>query len=132
MAGSGRRNADEALAVALASGATLRDAAAAAGIGERTATRRWADAAFRRRVAALRGELVGGAMGKLSANMGAAADKLRELLSSESDSVQLAAARAILQLGVVLREATEIEERLGELERQVGGRGHSNKRKGTS
>jgi hypothetical protein len=40
MAGGGRRNADEALALALAGGQTLRDAAAAAGVAERTATRR--------------------------------------------------------------------------------------------
>jgi hypothetical protein len=51
MAHRGRRNADEALALALASGQTLRDAAAAAAISERTAARRWADPGFRRRVA---------------------------------------------------------------------------------
>ncbi len=41
----GRRNADDALALALATGQTLRDAAQTAGIGERPASRRWADRA---------------------------------------------------------------------------------------
>jgi type VI secretion system secreted protein VgrG len=50
MAGNGRRNADEALALALTGGKTLREAAAVAGVAERTATSRWADEGFRRRV----------------------------------------------------------------------------------
>ena len=50
MADSGRRSADELLAVAMASGQTLRGAAVVAGIAERTAARRWADPVFRRRV----------------------------------------------------------------------------------
>src|SRR5258708_24268460 len=50
----GRQNADEALAMALASGQTLRDAAVVAGVSERAATRRWADAAFRGPVDAAR------------------------------------------------------------------------------
>ena len=41
MADRGRRNADDALALGLAVGKTLRDAAAAAGMAERTAARRW-------------------------------------------------------------------------------------------
>ena len=41
---------DDALALELAAGQTLRDAAAAVGIGERTASRRWSDPDFRKRV----------------------------------------------------------------------------------
>jgi hypothetical protein len=43
MAENGRRKGEAALLVALAAGMTVRDAAVAAGIGERTATRRVAD-----------------------------------------------------------------------------------------
>src|SRR5262245_32721008 len=99
MADNGRRKRDDALAVSLAGGATLRDAAAAAGIGERTATRRWTDAAFRRRVAELRGEMVGQALGRLADGMAPAADVLRALLGAEnsdgeprSEKTRLAAA----------------------------------------
>jgi hypothetical protein len=112
----GRRNGDEALALALASGRTLRDAAAAAGIGERTATRRWADPAFRRRVSDLRGELVGLALGKLADGMADAAVTLRKLLNADSEAVRLGACRAMLELTVKLRDAEEVARRLEELE----------------
>jgi hypothetical protein len=119
VAGSGRRNADEALALALASGQTLRAGAAAAGVAERTATRRWADPAFRRRVGELRGELVGRALGRMADGMADAADVLRQLLAAQSESVRLGAARALLELGVRLRESVELESRLVELERRA-------------
>ncbi len=116
MAEIGRRKGDAALALALASGATIRDAAAAAGVGERTATRRWADAAFRRQVAELRGDMVGRALGRMADGMSDAAAKLRELLTAESESVRLGAARALLELGTKLRESVDHEERLAALE----------------
>ena len=77
MAENGRRKGDAALLLALASGQTLRNAAAAARIGERTATRRMADPTFRRRVAELRAEMVGRAVGRMADGMADAADKLR-------------------------------------------------------
>jgi hypothetical protein len=112
----GRRNADEALALALASGQTLRDAAAATGVAERTATRRWADPAFRQRVVELRGGMVNRAAGRMADGMTGAADTLRALLQAEGESVRLGAARALLELGTKLRESVELEERLQALE----------------
>lgn len=103
--------------LALASGQTLRDAANAAGIGERTATRRLADPAFRRRVDELRGEMVRRALGKMADGMADAADRLRQLLAARSEAVQLGACRALLELGVKLRENVELEQRLTDLER---------------
>jgi hypothetical protein len=117
----GRRNADEALALAVASGQTLRDAAAAAGIGERTATRRWADPAFRRRVGELRREMIGRALGRMAEGMADAAAKLRALLTAAPPAVQLGAARALLELTVRLRESVELEARLAHLEQRIGG-----------
>jgi hypothetical protein len=119
----GRRNADEALALALATGQTLRDAADATGIGERTATRRMADPAFRQRVAELRADMVQRSLGRMADGMSDAADKLRELLAAESESVRLGAARTLLELGVKLRESVELEARLADLEAQAAGRG---------
>jgi hypothetical protein len=116
----GRRSADEALALALASGQTLRAAAEAAGVAERTAARRQADPAFRRRVAALRAELVERALGKLADGMADAAAALRALLAADSEAVRLGAARALLELGVKLREAVELEQRLATLEAELG------------
>ena len=120
MAGSGRRSADEALALALATGQTLRGGAEAAGIAERTATRRWADPAFRRRVAQLRGDMVQRALGRMADGMAEAADVLRALLPpGMPPAVRLGAARSLLELGVRLRESVELEARLASLEEQL-------------
>jgi hypothetical protein len=117
VAGSGRRNADESLALAVAGGQTLRDAATVAGVSERTATRRWADAAFRRRVAELRAEMVARSVGRMADGMSDAADVLRQLLAPGTPpAVRLGAARALLELGTKLRESVELEERLQALE----------------
>jgi len=122
MADNGRRKKDEALALALAGGQTLRDAAAAVGISERTATRRWTDHAFRRRVTELRAEMTGRALGKLADGMAEAGDVLRALLKSDRDSVKLGACRALLELGVKLREVVELEERIAALETRIDGK----------
>jgi hypothetical protein len=114
----GRQNADEALALALAAGQCLRDAAHASGVSERTATRRWSDSAFRRRVNELRGEMVRRALGKMADGMTEAADTLRALLRAESESTRLGAARSILELGNKLRDCVEMEERLSALEKR--------------
>lgn len=115
----GRRNADEALALAVATGQTLRDAAQQVGIGERTASRRWADPGFRRRVSELRGDMVQRSLGRMADGMAEAADVLRQLLAAESESVRLGAARSLLELGVRLRESVELEERIATLERHA-------------
>ena len=116
MAEIGRRKGDAALLLALAAGQTVRDAARSAGIGERTATRRVADLDFRRRVAELRAEMVGRALGRMADGMTDAADTLRALLTAEGESVRLGAARSILELGNKLRESVELEQRLQALE----------------
>jgi hypothetical protein len=118
MAGNGRprRGADEALALALATGATVRDAASTAGIGERTAHRRLDDPAFHKRVSELRAALIDAAAGKVATAMTAAAHTLEGLLAAESETVRLAAAKALIELGVKLRDSTDHEQRLKALE----------------
>lgn len=117
MAHRGRQNADDALALALARGATLRDGATEAGIGERTATRRWADPAFRQRVTELQHEMVTRSVRRLSDGMTEAVDVLRKLLSSNRDTIRLAAARTILDFGMKGWDSLEIDARVQELER---------------
>jgi hypothetical protein len=121
MTENGRRKGETALLLALAGGQTVRDAARAAGIGERTAGRRLADPAFRLRVSAARAEMVAQALGRLAGAMTEAADTLRQLLGAEAESVRLSAARTILELGNRLRESVELEERLAALEREALG-----------
>jgi hypothetical protein len=122
MAENGRRKRDDALAMALAGGRTLRDAAATAGVAERTATRRWSDPNFRRRVVELRAAAVERATGKMADGMTEAADVLRKLLAAESESVRLGACRTMLELGVKLRESVELEQRLQTLEQRLVGK----------
>jgi HEAT repeat protein len=119
MAENGRRKGDSTLLLALAGGQTVRDAARSAGIGERTATRRAADPAFCRRVAELRSGMVARAAGQLADGMAQAVATLRELLTAESESVRLAAARSILEIGPKLRETVELEERMAAIEAQA-------------
>jgi hypothetical protein len=120
MAENGRRKGDAALVLALAGGQTVRDAARAAGVGERTASRRWADSEFRRRVTGLRAEMVARAAGQLADGMAEAVTTLRRLLTAEAESVRLAAARSILEIGTRLRESVELEVRIQELEERLG------------
>jgi hypothetical protein len=122
MAGFGMRKGDLALLVALAGGSTLREAAHAAGLGERTVARRLADPDFRRRVRDVQAEMVGRALAKLTDGMAAAADTLRQLLRARSESVRLGAARALLELTGKVREAAELEQRLRALEERLADR----------
>jgi hypothetical protein len=114
-----RGGADEALALALAGGRTITDAAASANVSRSTVNRRMQDPEFQQRVRELRAEMVETAAGRLAGGMADAADVLRELLASKSEMVRLSAARSLLEFGVKIRESSESERRLAEYERQV-------------
>jgi hypothetical protein len=119
MADNGRKKGDSALLTALAAGATVREAAERAGLSERTTYRRLEDAEFRRRVTEARAAMVERAVGRLADGLTDAAAKLRQLLAARSEAIQLAAARSLLELGVKLREAVELEQRLAGLEQRL-------------
>ncbi|CEF49318.1 unnamed protein product [uncultured bacterium] len=116
MAEIGRKKGVSALLMALAAGKSVREAARAAGVSERTATRRLADPAFHRRVAELRAEMMGRAVGTMADGAADAAATLRKLLKAKGESVRLGACRALLELGVKLRESVDFEARLAALE----------------
>ncbi len=120
MAHNGKLKRDDALVLALARGLTVRQAAGEAGFGERTAHRRLDDPEFRRRVLAVRGELMERAGGLLSDAAIKAVEVLRKLLESDADTTRLAAARTILQQSVALRTAVELEHRITRLEKNEG------------
>jgi hypothetical protein len=117
---TGRKNADEALLLALACGATVEQAAQKAGVSARTAHRRLADPAFRHRVQVARGEMVQRSAAMLTA---AALEAVKTLLTLQHAAVpaavRLGAARAVLEIGVKLREMADVEERLTALERRL-------------
>jgi HEAT repeat protein len=113
----------EQVALLLAAGRTIKDAAAEGGSGERTVFRWLAEDGFRALVAGLRGRLMDQAVGKLADAASQAADELRELLGDESATVRLRAAVAILDAAVKTREHAELAEQVAELERRMAEKG---------
>jgi hypothetical protein len=120
MSVTGRKNADDAFLKALACGATVEVAAAKAGISVRTAYRRLADAQFQRRLAETKVEMVKRTAATFSAASMEAAKTFVELMGQpHAPAVRLGAARNIVQLGLQLREHTDILEELVELRRMI-------------
>ena len=116
----GTKRADEAFLIALACGATVENAAHSAGLGRRTAQKRIADPEFRRRLQEIRADMVQRAAATLTA---AAMEAVKTLLALQQPNVaaatRLGAARAILELGIKLRESGDLEERLVTLEKML-------------
>jgi Homeodomain-like domain len=110
------------LAWALASGKSIAQAAEQFGVSRRTVERHLARPEFRRRVVRLRGELIGNALGRMAENMTRAADTVNRLLDSDDPAVALRAARALLSLGLRLRDSVELTDRIQELEDEVARR----------
>src|SRR5262245_29952115 len=82
MAHFGSLKKDVTLAMALAAGANVTEAAEQARVSRRTATRKLADPAFRQLVAEMRADFIAQAVGRLTHNMTRAADALAAMLDS--------------------------------------------------
>jgi hypothetical protein len=120
MAQKGRRTADERLLLALACGATVEVAARQAGVSESTAYRRLAEPVFRQRLQRVRADFVQRTAGTMTAAATEAVRTLLELLKPAAPPpVRLGAAKAVLEIGVKLREIAEVEERLAALEERL-------------
>ena len=111
----------DALLLALAAGMSVRDAAAAAGVSESTVYRRMRDPQYRQEVQAVRGEMMSQALGAMADGMAEAAGVLRGLLRSNNEGIKLSAARSMLDLGVKIQSAVEIEQRLTAIEARIHG-----------
>src|SRR5229473_3789608 len=92
------------LALVLASGATATAAAEKVQVCTKTVHRKLAKPAFRQLVANLRGQLIANALGRMANNMTRAADALAALLDSQDERVRLRTARAVLSLGLRMRD----------------------------
>lgn len=116
----------EALAVRLAGGQTIKGAAADVGVGYRTA-RLWLqeDAEFRALVERVRGETLEMAMARMTKATVQAAKVLRELMEAKRPSktagTRLAAAKAVLELALRMRETVSLEQRIAALEAKQKG-----------
>jgi hypothetical protein len=112
-----RKNADEALLRGLACGATVENAARAAGISARTAHRRLKEEKFQKQLRDLRAEMVQRTAGLLTASGLEAGKTLMSLLDPTMPAaVRHAASRSILEYGLKVREIAELEARLAALE----------------
>jgi hypothetical protein len=106
----------EKLAVEIASGSSVKDAATKAGCSLTHAYHLSADPSFRVRVGELRSEAVASSVGKLSNAACRAVDVLVEILSSASDKDRLASAKAILAALGPISELGELRKRIDALE----------------
>jgi hypothetical protein len=108
------------LLLPLACGTTAEQAARQAGVNVRTVFRRLKNQEFRRQIQAMRADMVQRTSGTLTAAGGEAVKTMVELMRSPTPSaVRLAAARAIVELGMKVRETAELEQRLAELEERM-------------
>lgn len=117
MAAGGRKNTDDALILALAAGQTVAEAARSAKLSERTAYRRLAEEGFAEQVREARSRLFSQTLGRLLEANTAAVNTLRALLDAASEMARLGAARSILELCLKVRQTTETDARLAEVER---------------
>lgn len=106
---------------AVARGQTVTDAAREYGIPRRTADRWASSPKGKAYVSRLRALMFAQACGALARHATRAAEKLAELLDSESAQVALQAARSLLSSGLDLRKSVDYEERLAALEAKLGG-----------
>lgn len=115
--GQCRKNADHALMLDLACGATVESAARKAGVSDSTVYRRLKDPGFNRELAKLQSEMVQRATAMLTASTTEAAKTLLALQdASNPPAIRLGAARAIVDFGVKMRQMVELEERLAVVE----------------
>ena len=108
------------LLMALACGATAEAAAQKAGVSRRTVQRRLADPAFRPRLVQIRADMAQRIAGMLTAAAGEAVKALLELLAASNPSpARLGAVRTVLEYGLKLREAADLEERVAAVEDHI-------------
>jgi hypothetical protein len=120
MAGKKNRKADEVLLASLACGATREVAARQAGVSMSTVRRRMRDPEFLRQLQEFRADLVQRTAGTLTAAATEAVRALLELLKpSTPPASRLGAARSVLEIGMKVREAADLEQRLAALEQRL-------------
>ncbi len=119
-----REGKDELMAAALAAGATRAAAADVGGVSERTVRRRLAsDPEFVQRVRELRAEAISAGLDKLAEVLTRAVDRLVHLMDKgESEYVQLAAAKAIIENLMRLHEHSDHAEQIAELRARLDAR----------
>lgn len=104
---------------AIAAGQSIPTAAAVAGTSERNAYRWLNRPGVREGIDALRSEMTGQALGRLTNGMAAASDALVALLESKQEGIRLAAARTLISIGLDVRKSVELDRRLADIEKRL-------------
>jgi hypothetical protein len=119
-AGNGHRRrsfkGEPAVALALATGSTIGEAAEAGGVSYKTVQRRISDPEYQARISQQRSEFLARAVGQLSAASTQAVETLVGLLQAKSEMARLGAAKAILEYGISLAENQDTQRRIATLE----------------
>lgn len=124
--GNGRKRGGrdrEPAAHALAAGRTIKDAAEAGHVSERSVRGWLTDPVFAARVRELRAAMFGVAVGRLAELSGKAAETLGGLLDSGSEGVRRQAAVNVLELGTKLRETVDLAAEVEALRATLEGDG---------
>ncbi len=120
MTGSPKSSRDERLIAALLSEPTVAAAAKTAGMSERTARRRLAEADFQAAYRDARAQAVTGAVGRLQGLLAKAAGTLERAMDSGSPAVEVRAAVAAFDLAYRGAELLDLAERVEALETVKG------------
>jgi hypothetical protein len=116
---------DVVLALALASGTSIADAADRAGFGRTTVYRKLENPDFHRQVCEFRDKLIATALGRMADNMTRAADALVAMLDDPEKHIRMRAIRTLFSLGIRLRDSIDVSSRMraveSELARRTGG-----------
>lgn len=107
------------LAILIASGRTVRDAAPRAGVGESTAYHWYAQPEFRAEIDELRQQCADAALGKVTALLTAASDRLAVLVNDPNSSVSMGAVRTVFDVRSKLRADAGLAQKVEELEKIV-------------
>lgn len=119
-----RKKNDDALVLALACGATVEAAARQCDLSERTVYKRLQEPEFQQRVKQVRSDMVRRSAGLRSAASGEAVRTLLALMKeSAPPATRLGAAKAVLEVGLKIRELADLEAELRELEEKVAALG---------
>ena len=116
---NGRKNADNKVILALACGATIESAARQSGVSETTIYRRLNEPSFQLRLREVQADILNRTAAALTA---AATESVRTLMELQKPgtppATRLGAARAVIELGLKIREIVALETRIATLERQ--------------
>ena len=107
------------LALALASGTPIGEAAEQAGVCRKTVERWLAKPGFRRLVSRIRGQMLAAALGCMTDSMTRAARTVAALLDAPEAHVRLRAARTLMSFGLRFRESVDVTDHIHQLEREL-------------